>query len=96
MTITKNNNKMRSKTFKTLSMFPNPLVPFNKWNYFFFYKIVNGFSLDLLGSCLNGISVFCVSTISKAFSCIIFQVHMHTHENACREAHQCESLITFM
>ena len=36
ITVTENNNnKKLSKTFKTLNIFPNPLVPFNKWNYVF-------------------------------------------------------------
>ena len=35
-------------------------------------------------------------TIYKALSCLSSLVHMHTHENAYREVHQKESLITFV
>lgn len=64
--IENNNNRKLSKTFKTLNIFSNPLVPFNKWNYFFFYKIVNGFSLDLLGAQLPwNICLFCVNNIQS-------------------------------
>lgn len=60
-----NNNKKPSKTFKTLNIFSNPLVPFNKWNYFF-YKIVNGFSLDLLGALLTwNICPLCFNNIQS-------------------------------
>lgn len=77
--IENNNNKKLSKTLKTLNIFSNPLVPFNKWNYFF-YKIVNGFSLDLLGVLLKwNICPLCFNNIWSFLVYSFCGAHAHTH-----------------
>lgn len=77
--IENNNNKKFFKIFKILNIFFNFLVFFNKWNYFF-YKIVNGFFLDLLGVLFKwNICFLCFNNIWSFFVYFFCGVYVYMY-----------------
>lgn len=69
---------------------PNPMVPFNKWNYsYFFPKIANGFSQDLLRLCFSFIHLLYTENIHRIhlFLAVYFPIPM-------KVGNSCEKLLT--
>lgn len=66
--------------------FANPLVPFNKWNYFLKSKIVNGCFFEIYwGPYLAGVSVFLCFNSIKSFLMYYFpSAHAHTRKHTQR------------